>query len=448
MNCPHCHQNVPTGTVVCPHCHHKISYGGNTEFFGKVSMDTLSFQDIFTDVFKHHSIKEGETLFLAGTLETTPKESEMLSQWKKPWLFARVFLIGLLLTVAFYWLSKSTSTAIAGYYFVAASFVPITVLIFFWEMNIPRNIPLYYIIMVFFCGGALSLVVTMLLNNVIPQPESMGASFAALVEEPAKIIAIAVFLRNPQKKYILNGILIGAAVGAGFAAFESAGYIFNFSASYSDLVHMAIVRGYGNIGGHALYAAIAGGALAMVKKNESLSLQHFMSIDFWKFAVISIVIHYINNSNFYLMSIGPIELGRVLLEIACWVAVFILMKYGMNQILDISNKYKLITSAMTTYHLVGLNGYYKGKRILVEMGNITFGRDPQSCNLLFPSNVKGVSRRHCTLTFDGMNLTLCDHHSTFGTYIGPTRLQPDVPMKIRSHQKFCLGNESQMFEIV
>lgn len=48
-----------------------------------------------------------------------------------------------------------------------------------------------------------------------------------IIEEVEKIVVVAYFLRGKKEKYILNVLLIGAAVGTGCAVFESAGYAFN-----------------------------------------------------------------------------------------------------------------------------------------------------------------------------------------------------------------------------
>ncbi|MDQ0871631.1 RsiW-degrading membrane proteinase PrsW (M82 family) [Paenibacillus sp. V4I3] len=44
--------------------------------------------------------------------------------------------------------------------------------------------------------------------------------FIGLIEEAAKVLAILFCLRNRKYHFILNGLLVGAAVGSGFAAFE------------------------------------------------------------------------------------------------------------------------------------------------------------------------------------------------------------------------------------
>lgn len=435
---------------VCPYCGQRIDYGGNTEFYGKAANETLSIGDIFSGVLHPHTKRDRERLFMAGTSETTPNERQMLREWRKPWLFARVLLAGLLLTMAMYWLAKNTPVALAGYFIISASFIPIGMLIFFWELNIPRNIPFYEVLLMLLAGGILSLVVTIVLGKFISGPASMGASFAAFIEEPAKIAALAVFLRKADKKYILNGILIGAAIGAGFACFESAGYVFMYSSTYDDLIQMAIVRGAGNLGSHAVYAALEGGALAMVKKQRELRASDFTQPDFLKFTAVSIALHYLNNTGFSLFEIGPIEVGRLLLNLAGWAVLFILIKKGIQQVLDITNAFpeQLYPGHQNQHQLIGVSGMYQGQIFPLEKGQLVFGRDPKTCNILFPHNVKGISRVHCTLRYDGQHFLLTDHTSSNGTWLETGKKIPAATeVEIGINQRFYLGSRDTMFEI-
>ena len=52
--------------------------------------------------------------------------------------------------------------------------------------------------------------------------------------------------------YILDGLLIGAAVGAGFAAFETAGYILRFglNSGLEAMLEIIKLRGFLVPGGH------------------------------------------------------------------------------------------------------------------------------------------------------------------------------------------------------
>src|SRR5258708_15844184 len=74
-------------------------------------------------------------------------------------------------------------------------------------------------------GGMASVFISLLGYNV-SRLDWLGASSAGIIEELGKLAALILIARGPRYKYILNGLLFGAAVGAGFAAFESAGYAF------------------------------------------------------------------------------------------------------------------------------------------------------------------------------------------------------------------------------
>ena len=436
-----------------------MEYGGNTVFYSKAAGATLTLKDVFSDVLKPHSKADGERIFLAGTSQSTPSEQEMLAQWKKPWLFLRVAIIGIVLAIGAFlpiYLYGNTNM-LPAYYILAAGTLPIAVLIFFWEMNIPRNIPIYEVIMMLFAGGVLALCVTLVLDHMVPALAS-SAPCAAFVEEPAKILALALFLRKPNKKYILNGILIGAAVGAGFAVFESAGYIMNHSqGSLDGLLHMALIRGFGNLGGHALYAGIEGGALAMVKGSGPLKSKHFFSGDFLKFAAAPIVCHFLNNSEWFpVYEIGDLDLPRLLLSLLLWVVIMRLLQKGIRQVLAVSpsaGPEKMPAAAVPaavagSYTVSGVAGLYRGQTIPVEEGNLVFGRDPKTCNLIFPASTAGISRLHCIVKKRSGELLLTDCNSSCGTFLeNGTRLAPGEETRMELGQRFYLGNRETMFEV-
>ena len=156
---------------------------------------------------------------------------------------------------------------------IGAFTVPFSLLIFFWETNAPRNISMYEIAKMFFLGGAASLVMTLFLYSIFPiyELDYMGAIGVGVVEEVGKLLIIAYFIKQLNPKYILNGLLIGAAIGAGFASFESAGYAFNLGMTYGEeaMIKNIIDRAWTSIGGHVVWSAISGAALVYVKGNQS-----------------------------------------------------------------------------------------------------------------------------------------------------------------------------------
>ena len=96
------------------------------------------------------------------------------------------------------------------------------------------------------------------------------AFLVGLVEEMGKAVIVILFVNYLKTNKILNGLLIGASVGAGFAVFEIAGYILEYSlSSYDELSAMTeliVARGWTSLGGHLVWAAIVGAAAVIVKE--------------------------------------------------------------------------------------------------------------------------------------------------------------------------------------
>src|SRR5262249_60599294 len=63
-------------------------------------------------------------------------------------------------------------------------------------------------------------------------PLSLHDALPIFIEDLAKLIALVLIVRGRRYKYILNGMLFGAAIGAGFACFETAGYAYRTALAY------------------------------------------------------------------------------------------------------------------------------------------------------------------------------------------------------------------------
>jgi len=239
LKCPQCVYTNPDGVKFCINCGETFVKNNSEvdensffyEFAHYVDMVPKfersiepKFQNVFSRVFRNHSELEAERLFIVGTALTTPKISEVTNTWPKPWLFARVFIIALLAFAGFYIGVNYFRNVnfIPGLILVGAFAVPLTTLIFFWEMNAPQNIAIYRIIYVVLIGGILSMLVALVFFDILKN--NINPITIGIAEELAKTITVISFVRFRKYRYILNGLLIGAAVGAGFAAFETAGY--------------------------------------------------------------------------------------------------------------------------------------------------------------------------------------------------------------------------------
>lgn len=98
-----------------------------------------------------------------------------------------------------------------------------------------------------------------------------------------------------------------------------------------------------------------------------------------------------------------------------------------------------------TFWLVGCSGYFKEKRYLMPVGGeILAGRAPE-CQILFPDQTRGVSRRQCTFFIRGDGvLFVRDAGSTYGTFLNGQRLiRSWTP--VRQGDLIRFGNESFRF---
>jgi protease PrsW len=119
----------------------------------------------------------------------------------------------------------------------------------------------------FVYGGVLGVLGASILEAAfLGQPSGPAYVGVGLIEEAVKLAALWLLARRLPRYTMRDGIVLGAAVGFGFAAFESAGYAFNalFTAggpSLLNLVETEVLRGILAPVGHGLWTAILGGTL-------------------------------------------------------------------------------------------------------------------------------------------------------------------------------------------
>jgi RsiW-degrading membrane proteinase PrsW (M82 family) len=99
----------------------------------------------------------------------------------------------------------------------------------------------------------------------------MGESTPKEVEEFAKILGVLVIFRSRNHDLALDGLIIGAAAGMGFAALESSGYAFTTflrsGGSLSSTVYITLLRGILSPLGHGTWTAIL--AAVLLRESET-----------------------------------------------------------------------------------------------------------------------------------------------------------------------------------
>src|SRR5699024_5768352 len=120
----------------------------------------------------------------------------------------------------------------------------------------------------------------------------IDAGLVGLVEETGKALIIVYFVNKYKTNKILNGLLIGGAIGAGFAVFESAGYILTYSTNFeATIIEMVILRAWSAIGGHLVWSAIVGAAIVIAKGDKNFEFNSIMDKRFLFFFLSAVILH-------------------------------------------------------------------------------------------------------------------------------------------------------------
>lgn len=344
--CPECGVKLKGNEINCPECGFpltkKTASNIITENLDKItgakSENYVTFKDLFKDTFKKHSEEDLDNVFVCGSSSTTPNVKDVNPKKASAWVYLKIFIFFIIayIPTRIGYINYGNLNFLPAMIMLGAFAVPVTILIFFYEINLFRNIPFYKVIKYFILGGALSLILAILFFSLDINTDIStysGALMVGLIEEVAKAAIVAFFLfKSKNSNYILNGLLIGAAVGAGFAAFETAGYILRYGLAGGDAVMLQTIkiRGFLAPGGHVAWAAIEGAALMYVKGFEKLDKKHLNDKRFLLICLISVVEHGIWDmpieAPYYLLPIG--------LTVAAWLVIIYFINLGLKQIDD------------------------------------------------------------------------------------------------------------------
>ncbi len=353
--CSECGKEVSADSEICSSCGYplkkksvsNIINGGLDKITGAKGGNYVTFKDLFKNTFKKHTEEDMDDVFVCGSKETTPDIKNIDPKKASAWVYLRIFIFFLIAYIPMYigYVNYNNANFLPGWIMIAAFAVPVTVLIFFFEINLFRNVPLYKVLEYFIIGGVMSLILAILYFDIpffaknATTTTYFGAMMIGLIEEVAKAAIVAIFLfRSKKKNYILNGLLIGAAVGAGFAAFETAGYILRYGLNYglNQMIEVIKLRAVLAPGGHVAWAAIEGAGLMYVAGFEKLNKKHVNDTRFFIICAIPIILHGIWDMPFEF----PIYLKQVLLIVAAWFVVIYFINLGLKQI-DEAKKLKV-----------------------------------------------------------------------------------------------------------
>jgi RsiW-degrading membrane proteinase PrsW (M82 family) len=184
----------------------------------------------------------------------------------RQWL--RFFVVGLLLWVASVVVTFWTGNAnlVPTVILLGSFLVPVTFVVYAFS-RADQVVTAQRIFTAFIYGGVLGVLGASVLEAAfLQQPSAPTYLGVGLIEEAVKLAALWLLARRLPRYTMRDGIVLGATVGLGFAALESAGYAFNAlftreGLSLQNLVETEILRGLLTPVGHGLWTAILGGVL-------------------------------------------------------------------------------------------------------------------------------------------------------------------------------------------
>src|ERR687886_1585421 len=210
-------------------------------------------------------------MYDTSTTDTRPRAP------RRTWL--RMFLTGLVL-----WILTVVVTFVTGnpnliptLVLLGSFLVPVSFVVWAFGRRHSGEITAELLFSTFVTGGILGVLAASLLETYLLHPSPGLFLGVGLIEEAVKLLALAFLTRHLPHKYARDGLILGAAVGFGFAAFESAGYAFTAlfterGLSLMQVVQTELLRGLLAPVGHGLWTAILGGVLFSASGREHFAL--------------------------------------------------------------------------------------------------------------------------------------------------------------------------------
>jgi RsiW-degrading membrane proteinase PrsW (M82 family) len=187
--------------------------------------------------------------------------------WKH-WLRGGLALWTLTAVVAF---ATLNTTLLPTLILLGSFLVPGTFVLWAYERH-ARDLGVSLTLGCFAAGGALGALGASVTEYSLLHPSLWMFAGVGLMEEAAKLAALMYVLRTqPRVRGLRAGLVLGASVGFGFAAFESTGYAFNAAVGtpgtdLRSLLETEVLRGLLAPLGHGLWTAVSGAVLLAFRR--------------------------------------------------------------------------------------------------------------------------------------------------------------------------------------
>ncbi len=207
----------------------------------------------------------GMTTQRLGPRAGSPPQPVRARRWA--WLPVLLVGIGLFIAVQRALVITENPTLVPTLLVLGALLVPVSFVVYVDGRNPAHDLPLSVLLSCALLGGALGASVASVLEfDTVRRLGGLPTLFIGLIEEAAKLLVpVGVLIFTRYRANTADGLLIGVAVGMGFAALETLGYGFVVllanGGGLTDAESLLLLRGVLSPAGHAAWTGLAAAAL-------------------------------------------------------------------------------------------------------------------------------------------------------------------------------------------
>lgn len=392
---------------------------------------------------------------------------QAIDQWQPPWMFTRLFGILLLMTllcVACIWYDIANVRAPYIYaFFWGCAVMPLPLALFLWELDIRAGFTIFEMVGFAFAAGVVCIAVGLPIWILVVLQDPISLWMVWKDTLLSVLLTVCVLLRCKRKLYGLDGLALGAAIGAGYALFDQ--LLWSMPKSYSKEAVLLSLRtaGFSLFGNHALWLAPIAGALCLRMNGGRLKAKHLLDVRFLLLLLLGMVenglmnaehdqlnqLSFLNNALIDLPAF-QVFIKHPLLLVSGLAALLYMIRLCMKQTVQSlegeTQAEKAFPERPQTKKLFGVEGTYAGQIIPLTSGlSLPIGREASQGALTLAS--RKVSRSHCMFLWKDGQLMLRDLNSANGTYLNGTKLKADQVVPVRRGDLVAIGSEKERFEV-